>query len=77
LDLKFGNIDKRANSSGLEFMLSNYFAEWLMEGTSIRSGNLKSFYHNDHIISSRPPKGSTGKYKGVKTGFRICYELEE
>ncbi|QUM79209.1 hypothetical protein HWV01_02145 [Moritella sp. 5] len=77
LDLKFGNIDKHINSFGLEFMQSNYFAEWLMEGTSIRSGNLKSFYNNDHIIRCCPPKSNTGKYKGIKTGFRICYELEE
>ncbi len=74
--LRFGNTEKVTNSSGLEFMQSNCFAEWLMEGTCIRSGNLKSFYNDDLIIRAGAPCDSTGKYKGVKIGFRICYELE-
>lgn len=77
LTLKFGNLEKHIGISGLEFMRSNCFAEWLMEETCIRSGNLKSFYNDDLIIRSRPPRNSTGKYKGVKIGFRVCYELEE
>ncbi|MGR6780511.1 hypothetical protein [Moritella viscosa] len=76
LALRFSNTEKVTNSSGLEFMQSNYFAEWLMEGTCIRSGNLKSFYNDDLIIRAGAPRYSTGKYKGVKIGFRICYELE-
>jgi hypothetical protein len=75
LTCKFGNIEFHNSESGLKFMESNCFAEWLIEGTCIRSGSLKSFYNDDYVIRSRPPLNSTGKYKGVKTGFRLCYEL--
>ncbi|KXI21746.1 hypothetical protein [Photobacterium sanguinicancri] len=74
--VRFGNVNRYTNSFGIEFMCSNSFAEWLMEETCIRSGSLKSFYHNDNVIRSRPSASSTGAYKGVKTGFRICYELD-
>jgi hypothetical protein len=75
LTCRFGNIDLQNSESGLSFMKSNCFAEWLIEGTCIRSGNLKSFYNDDYLIRSRAPLNSTGKYKGVKIGFRLCYEL--
>jgi hypothetical protein len=72
---RFGNIEKSQTSFGLNFMKSNFFAEWLLEETCIRSGNLKSFYGDEYIVRSKPPLKSTGKYKGVKVGFRLCYEL--
>ena len=75
LTCRFGNTKKLQSNSGLSFMKSNSFAEWLLEETCIRSGNLKSFYNDDHIIRSGPPLDSTGKYKGLKIGFRLCYEL--
>lgn len=75
LTCRFGNSDRFRTSSGLDFIKSNSFAEWLVEETCIRSGNLKSFYNDDDIIRSKPPLESTGKYKGVKIGFRLCYEL--
>ncbi|PMG50694.1 hypothetical protein [Shewanella sp. 10N.286.52.B9] len=59
----------------LSFVDSNYFAEWLHEGTSIRSASLTSFYGDKHILRSSGPLYSTGKYKYLKTGFRLCYEL--
>ncbi|MDO6620222.1 hypothetical protein ACFL6Z_11550 [Pseudomonadota bacterium] len=59
----------------LSFVDSDSFAEWLLEGTSIRSASLTSFYGDKHILRSSGPRYSTGKYKYLKTGFRLCYEL--
>lgn len=59
----------------LKFYSSNFFAEWLVEKTCIRSGNLKGFYNDDLVVRSPPPCDSTGKYKSLKIGFRLCYEL--
>jgi len=77
LTLRFKNTPNTVKGlNGLEFVKSHQFDEWLLEGTCIRSGNLMSFYNDPHILRSCPPKGSTGKYKGTKIGFRLCYELE-
>ncbi|NOH99263.1 hypothetical protein [Vibrio sp. 99-70-13A1] len=59
----------------LKFIDSNFFCEWLLEGVQIRSSSLTSFYMNDYVLRSSGPQDSTGKYKGMKTGFRLCYEL--
>jgi len=75
LTCRFGNAEKYQSNTGLEFLKSNSFAEWLQEGACIRSGNLKSFYNDDFHIRSTAPSDSTGKYKGVKIGFRLCYDL--
>ncbi len=75
LTCRFGNTKQIQSEADLKFMESNSFAEWLLEETCIRSGNLKSFYNDDLIIRSKPPLESTGKYKGVKVGFRLCYEM--
>lgn len=75
LTCRFGNTKQTQSETGLNFMGSNSFAEWLLEETCIRSGNLKSFYNDDYIVRSKPPLESTGKYKGVKVGFRLCYEM--
>ncbi len=75
LTCRFGNTKQIQSETGLNFMESYSFAEWLLEETCIRSGNFKSFYNDDFIVRSKPPLKSTGKYKGVKVGFRLCYEL--
>jgi len=76
LAFRFKNPPKLVKGrSGLDFVQSNDFAEWLLEATCIRSNNLTSFYYDPYILKSAPPKTSTGKYKGTKIGFRLCYEL--
>jgi len=75
LTCRFGNTEMYHSDQGFNFLESNSFAEWLQEGTCIRSGNLKSFYNDDFHLRSKPPLDSTGKYKGVKIGFRLCYEI--
>lgn len=72
---RFWNTEMYNFDSSLKFLKSDSFAEWLQEGTCIRSGNLKSFYNDDFHARSKPPQDSTGKYKDVKIGFRICYDL--
>ncbi len=68
-------LDFSEHKSGLRFIDSANCAEWLMEKTCIRSNNLKSFGNNELIVRDSPPLTSTGKYKRLKTGFRLCYEL--
>ncbi|WP_392340719.1 hypothetical protein [Moritella marina] len=72
---RFWNTEMYHYDSGLNFLKSDSFAEWLQEGTCIRSGNLMSFYNDDFHTRSKPPLNSTGKYKDVKIGFRLCYDL--
>ncbi|MCI2282443.1 formylglycine-generating enzyme family protein [Colwellia sp. MSW7] len=59
---------------GTKFIPLNYFAEWVMEKTCVRSGDLSSFYGDDcfrdNILST------TGAYKSTKIGFRLCYEVD-
>lgn len=59
----------------LRFMDSHFFAEWLKDFSCIRSNSLTSIY-SDNIFRSKPPLSSTGKWKYIKIGFRLCYELE-
>lgn len=77
LTLRFPENLTNFEKNGLEFIDSNFFAEWLLEGVSIRSASLTSFYGNAHVLRSSGPRDSTGKYKGIKTGFRLCYELSK
>ncbi|MGF1688418.1 hypothetical protein L4C36_17290 [Photobacterium japonica] len=63
--------------NGLRFIDSDYFCEWLFEGVQIRTASLTSFYMDDYVLRACGPKDSTGKYKGIKTGFRLCYELKK
>lgn len=74
LELKFESINYEQNKN-LKFLRSNFFGEWLAEKTCIRSESLTSFYGDTYILTSKPPLHSTGKYKGMKIGFRLCYEL--
>ena len=77
LTLRFPEDLTNFEKNGLEFIDSNFFAEWLLEGVSIRSASLTSFYGDDHVLRASGPRDCTGKYKGVKTGFRLCYELSK
>lgn len=76
LELKFEFSDYEHNKN-LKFLRSNFFGEWLAEKTCIRSESLTSFYGDNYILRSTPPLNSTGKYKGMKIGFRLCYELKK
>lgn len=77
LHLRFPKPLYFVEENGLQFIDSNFFCEWLLEGVQIRSTSLTSFYMNDYVLRSRGPQNSTGKYKGMKTGFRLCYELKK
>ncbi len=68
-DLKWDN-----RKDGLKFILLNDFAEWVMERTCVRSGNLTSFYGDDCFRGGA--LDTTGAYKSTKIGFRLCYEVE-
>lgn len=61
--------------NNVRFMDSNKFAEWVKEKTCIRSNSLTGFYGDKHILRQPTPFESTGKYKYMKIGFRLCYEV--
>ncbi|ODW58655.1 hypothetical protein BBL88_06340 [Vibrio parahaemolyticus] len=77
LHLRFPKPLHCVEENGLQFIDSNFFCEWLLEGVQIRSASLTSFYMDDYVLRARGPQDSTGKYKGMKTGFRVCYELKK
>lgn len=77
LHLSFPKPLHCVEENGLQFVDSNFFCEWLLEGVQIRSTSLTSFYMDDYVLRARGPQDSTGKYKGMKTGFRLCYELKK
>ncbi len=60
--------------SGLKFLISGDFGEWLDEFEAALStldrGNLCNLWLG---FRRRFPPHSTGKYKGKKIGFRLCY----
>lgn len=74
LTMKFHN-PKFKFKNQLRFMDSHFFAEWLKDFSCIRSNSLTSIY-SDNIFRSKPPLSSTGRWKYIKIGFRLCYELE-
>jgi len=65
----------RRSESGLVFLVSHHFGEWLNENAAaVNSRSLSSLCYLDFP----PAKGrfaatSTGKYKSKKIGFRLCY----
>jgi hypothetical protein len=59
---------------GTKFIPLYCFAEWVMENTCVRSGDLSSFYGNDCFRGMS--LSTTGAYKSTKIGFRLCYEIE-
>lgn len=63
------------DENNLRFMDSHFFAEWLQDFSCIRSNSLTSF-SGDQYFRDKPPFASTGRYKYIKIGFRLCYEFE-
>jgi len=70
------SIKEVESTSGFSFVDSNFFAEWVMEKTCIRSGNMKSFYGTDYIIREQLPLDCAGRYKHLKIGFRLCIDID-
>jgi len=68
-DLNFLDIDRK-----ITFVDSNDFAEWTSERSCIRSGNLRNIDGNE-LINSQLPLDSSGKYKHLKVGFRLCLDI--
>lgn len=72
LKLEFTDINY-VEKHDLQYIDSRFFSEWLDRKTSVISKTLTGFYN--YTVVLKPSLTSTGKYKGRKTGFRICYEL--
>lgn len=68
------------HSTGLNFVDANNFAEWLYGNTGgkqapyICSRTLCTFYATRNFARECFPANSTGKYKHMKIGFRMCFE---
>jgi len=60
---------------GIDFLVSPDFGEWLNEeATAINPQTLKSLCYPEIVASKgRFAATSTGKYKSMKVGFRLCY----
>jgi hypothetical protein len=74
LQLKFEDV-KFLEKHGLRFIDSKNFGEWLNDKSYVCCKTLTDFYN--YIAKPIPALESTGKYKGRKIGFRLCYELKE
>ncbi|WP_346313608.1 hypothetical protein [Acinetobacter sp. CWB-B33] len=72
--LKFDDV-KFLEKNGLRFIDSKNFGEWLNDKTYLCCKTLTEFYN--YIVRPIPALNSTGKYKGRKIGFRLCYELKD
>lgn len=72
--LKFDDV-KFLEKNGLRFIDSKNFGEWLNDKTYLCCKTLTEFYN--YIARPIPALNSTGKYKGRKIGFRLCYELKD
>ncbi|MEM5536540.1 hypothetical protein WNY58_09070 [Neptuniibacter pectenicola] len=80
LGCKFVDTLKYSNHpSGLKFVDSDSFCEWLFENAGgrqaacVRSKSLSSIYGTPFLERDLFPATSTGKYKHVKVGFRVCF----
>jgi hypothetical protein len=74
IQLKFENVNF-IEKNGLRFIDSKNFGEWLNDKSYICCKTLTGFYN--YISKPTPSLDSTGKYKGRKIGFRLCYELKD
>ena len=74
IQLKFEDV-KYLEKHELRFIDSKNFGEWLNNKTCVCCKTLTGFYN--YIAKPTPVLDSTGKYKGRKTGFRLCYELKD
>jgi len=65
----------KTTSSGLKFLVSQHFGEWLNgEAVAVNSLTLSSLCYADiPPLTGRFCAASTGKYKSKKVGFRLCY----
>lgn len=63
------------NQNNIQFCLSYNFAEYLKDYI-VRPYNMSGFYGDKHYIPTNALKNSTGKYKLLKIGFRLCYEID-
>jgi len=74
IQLKFYDV-KFLEKHGLKYIDSKNFGEWLTDKTYVCCKSLTGFYN--YISKPTPALNSTGKYKGRKIGFRLCYELKD
>lgn len=74
IQLKFVDV-KFLEKHGLKYIDSKNFGEWLTDKTYVCCKSLTGFYN--YISKPTPALNSTGKYKGRKIGFRLCYELKD
>ncbi|MDM1755832.1 hypothetical protein HX122_13025 [Acinetobacter towneri] len=74
IQLKFVDV-KFLEKHGLKYIDSKNFGEWLTDKTYVCCKSLTGFYN--YISKQTPALNSTGKYKGRKIGFRLCYELKD
>lgn len=74
IQLKFDHV-KYLEKHGLKYIDSKNFGEWLTDKTYVCCKSLTGFYN--YISKPTAALNSTGKYKGRKIGFRLCYELKD
>ncbi|EPP8383148.1 TPA: hypothetical protein ACGHB2_002937 [Acinetobacter baumannii] len=74
IQLKFDDVEF-LEKHGLKYIDSKNFGEWLTDKTYVCCKSLTGFYN--YISKPTPALNSTGKYKGRKIGFRLCYELKD
>lgn len=64
------------HSSGIRFVDSAQFAEWVQEKACLVGwGTPTDPYCGINSLHTVIGEDSTGKYKGFKTGFRLCYDI--
>ncbi len=63
------------NGDGVRFLCSAWFGEWLNAEGAAANTAYGTALHYGHCgpYAARFATGSTGKYKGMKIGFRLCY----
>ena len=68
-------IEWAENKNGLKFLVSHHFGEWLAPvAAAINSATHSSLCYPDASPSrARFTAHSSGKYKSMKVGFRLCY----
>lgn len=70
------NLHIDSTTVGLNMICSNFWAEWVLEKSVLRTGGLKTFNNiAAKAFRDSPPLESTGRRKHIKTGFRLCYDL--
>lgn len=73
--LRFSKNINIIEHKNINFIDSDYFAEWLLEKTCIRSRTLTDFGGNKFMIRPLIPFECSGKFDYTKIGFRLCYDL--